>query len=40
MTSAPMVTPTEREPQLRGQTVVVAALTGAFYDVDGGQQLV
>jgi hypothetical protein len=33
------VTPAQREPELLGQTVVVKpALTGATYDVDGGQK--
>ena len=48
MTSATAPVPTPRGPELAGQTVVViavhimtnTALTGATYDIDGGQQLV
>jgi len=31
---------TQRRPELLGQTVVIIGLTGATYDVDGGQQFV
>jgi len=60
MTTETTARPAERDPELRGQTVVViggsagigletaklartegaAALTGATYDIDGGQQLI
>jgi hypothetical protein len=48
MTIATTVSPTLREPPLLGRTVVAlavhlmmnTALTGATYDIDGGQQLV